>query len=165
MKEYHRKKPLWPDDLDQKIIQALQIDARESYLSLGQKLGASEGTVRNRVRAAQQKKVIKLKAVVNPTRLGLNFSCTVGLEIDINRLSAAQAMLAESPNVLFLSSCTGVFDLFALMWFRNSAEFDQFMRHTISQLPGIKRTQTFVNMQVFKDFWSADIDIRRLLET
>ena len=165
MKEYQRKKPPILDDLDKKIIQELQKDARQSYLSLGQKLGASEGTIRNRVGIGLKKELFKLKAVVNPAKLGLKFSCVVGLEIDIDKLSDAETMLAESQNVYFLSGCTGAFDLFAIMLFRDTHEFDQFMRNTVSKLPGIKKTQTFVNMRVIKDPWSNDIDIDKILES
>jgi DNA-binding Lrp family transcriptional regulator len=100
-KPYRKKKPPILDDLDTQIIQELQKDARQSYLSLGQKIGASEGTVRNRVSMELKKELIKLKAVLNPAKLGFNLSCWVGLEVDIDKLGEAEAILAESPNVYF----------------------------------------------------------------
>jgi Lrp/AsnC family transcriptional regulator, regulator for asnA, asnC and gidA len=164
-KMYRRKKPPILDDLDQKIIQELQQDARQSYLSLGQKIGASEGTIRNRVALELKKELIKLKAVLNPPKLGFNFSCVVGIEVSIDKLTEAEMTLAESPNVYFLSGCTGTFDLMAILIFRDTQEFDKFTRNTLAKLPGIKRTQTFVNMRVIKNPWISDVDITRLLES
>jgi hypothetical protein len=43
-------------------------------------------------------------------------------------------------------------------------EFDNFMREKIGKMPGIIRTQTFVNMQVIKKPWTTDADIISLLD-
>ena len=74
MKKYRKSKLHALDDLDQSIIQELQVDARQSYLSLGKKIGASEGTIRNRVKSALKGEVIKLKAVLNPSKIGFDFT-------------------------------------------------------------------------------------------
>ena len=157
-----KKKSMVLDDLDQNIIQELQIDARRSYLDLGKKLHASEGTIRNRVRLAIGKGIIKLKAVLNPSALGFDFSCVLGIEIDMAKMQKAASILQNTSNVYFLSRCTGSFDIIAVLIFRNTREFDQFMDEVIAQLPGLKRTQTFVNMRVFKAPWMDETDINRL---
>jgi Lrp/AsnC family transcriptional regulator, regulator for asnA, asnC and gidA len=165
MSKAPKKKAAILDGLDQKIIQELQRDGRESYLDIGHKVHASEGTVRNRVSLAIAKELMSLKAVLNPDKLGFTFSCIMGLEVSIDCLDDAAAALAESPNVYFLSGCTGTFDLIAIMVFRNTVEFDKFTRNIIARLPGIKRSQTFVNMRIIKNPWTNDVDIARLVET
>jgi Lrp/AsnC family transcriptional regulator, regulator for asnA, asnC and gidA len=165
MPRYQKKKPLFMDNLDQRIIQELQSDGRQSFLSLGKKLDASEGTIRNRVSSLLKKESISLKAVINPTKLGFNFSCIVGFEIAIDQLTEAESKLTASPNVSFLVSCTGAFDLIAFLIFRDAAELDKFMREKVARLPGIKRTQTFVNMSVTKSPWQNQVDITKLLES
>ncbi|HSW58813.1 MAG TPA: Lrp/AsnC family transcriptional regulator [Dehalococcoidales bacterium] len=165
MARYQKKKPKIIDDLDQKIIQELQAEGRQSFLSLGKKLDASEGTIRNRVASLIKKDLITLKAVLNPAKLGFSFSCVVGFEIAIDRLGEAESRLTESPNVYFLVTCTGSYDLIAFLIFRDAAELDRFMREQVARLPGIKRTQTFVNMNVVKSPWVEQIDISRLLDS
>lgn len=165
IKKYTKKKQPVLDDLDQKIIRELQADARQSYLSLGKKLGASEGTIRNRVSAELKKGIIELKAVLNHENLGFDFSCIVGFEIATDQLTAAESVLAESPNIYFLATCTGVFDLMAILVFRDAAELDMFMRQKVAKLPGIKRTQTFVNMRITKKPWINNVNIIKLLES
>ncbi len=160
-----KKKAAILDNLDQTIIRELQKDARSSFLKIGKKVGASEGTVRNRVVLASKKEIIQLKAIINPQKLGFDFNCVMGLEISRNKLEEIAAALAESQNVYFLSSCTGTFDLIAILFFRNTVEFDQFMREKIGKLQGIIRTQTFVNMQVIKKPWTMDVEIVKLLES
>ena len=165
MKKYRKTKLPLLDEIDKSIIRELQVDARQSYLSLGKKIGASEGTIRNRVRLELERGIIKLKAVLNPTKIGFDFTCVIGLEIAIEKLREAGAALAENPNVYFLVGTTGTFDLIAIVVFRNTNEFDQFMKDTISRLPGISRTQTFVNMSLIKTPWVDNLDIKRLLES
>jgi DNA-binding Lrp family transcriptional regulator len=159
-----KKKSLSLDDLDRKIIKELGVDARQSYLDLGKKLHASEGTIRYRLRLILKRGIIKLKAVLDPSILGFDFSCVMGIEIDIAKLSEAASILEKNPHVNFLSRCTGSFDIFSILIFRNTRDFDQFMDETISKLPGLKRTQTFVNMRVFKASWMSDMNIDQLLE-
>lgn len=160
----NKKKSLALDNLDRKIIKELQIDARQGYLDLGKKLHASEGTIRYRLRLLLKREIIKLTAALNPSILGFDFSCVMGLEIDIARLPDAALILGKDPHVNFLSRCTGSFDIISILIFHNTREFDQFMDETISRLPGLKRTQTFVNMRVFKSSWISDWNIDQLLE-
>ncbi len=159
-----KKKPLSFDDLDRKIIKELSVDARQSYLDLGKKLHASEGTIRYRLRSILRRGIIRLKAVLDPVMLGFDFSCVIGIEIDIAKLPEAASILEKDPHVNFLSRCTGSFDIISILIFRNTRDFDQFMDNTISRLPGLKRTQTFVNMRVFKASWMTDTNIDQLLE-
>ncbi len=163
MKKYRKAKTPLLDEIDKSIIQELQTDARQSYLSLGKKIGASEGTVRNRVRAELNSGALKLKAVLNPEKIGLEFSCILGLEIAIEKLNEAESLLAKNPNVYFLASCTGTYDLLAILFFRNTHDFDNFMRENIAKLPGIKRSQTFVTMRMAKTPWNDGIELNKVL--
>ena len=165
MKKYRKTKQPLLDEIDKSIIEELQFDAKQSYLSLGRKIGASEGTIRNRVKLGLEKGIIKVKAVINPTKIGFEFSCMLGLEIAIEKLREAGAALAKHPNVYFLVGTTGTFDLIAMLFFRNTNELDDFMKDTIAKLPGIRRTQTFVNMTLIKTPWLDNLELKKLLET
>ncbi|MDD1778690.1 MAG: Lrp/AsnC family transcriptional regulator, partial [Candidatus Helarchaeota archaeon] len=124
----------------------------------------SEGTIRNRVKSAINSGVIQIKAVLNPLKIGFEFICIMGLSISTDKLQNAAEELSKHPNVYFLSLCTGPFDLIAILIFRNSSEFNTFIMDQISKLPGIKSTQTFVNMNLVKTPWNNNIDIMKLLD-
>jgi DNA-binding Lrp family transcriptional regulator len=159
-----KKKAVLLDDLDLAIIRELQKDARSSFLNVSKKVGASEGTVRNRMKLAAKKQIIHLKVVVDPQKLGFDLNCVMGFEISRNKLEEIAALLASFPNVYFLSSCTGIFDLIAILFFRNTGDFDEFMRERIGKIPDIIRTQTFVNMKVIKKPWIEDNGLLNILE-
>lgn len=164
-KKYQKTRMLSIDEIDTNIIHELQVDARKSYLVVGNKIGTSEGTVRNRLQKLLHFGVIKLKAVLNPTTIGFNFVCVIGLEIAIDKINEAGAILAEDPHIIYLAGCTGAFDLIGILIFQNSSEFDHLLKEHIAKLPGIKKSQTFVNMNLIKAPWTDDIDIKKLIES
>ena len=89
----------------------------------------------------------------------------VGLEVKLQEIPRAEEKLAKIPNVCYLAGCTGVFDIIALLVFRNSSEFDDFARNTVSSLPGFVRMQTFVNMHLAKSPWRDPLDLVGLLNS
>ncbi|MBN1368114.1 MAG: Lrp/AsnC family transcriptional regulator [Dehalococcoidales bacterium] len=163
MKKYLKTKVHTLDDIDKNIIMNLQNNARQNYNALGKIVGASEGTIRNRVKFAVNREVIQIKAVLNPTKIGFEFTCMLGIAVDIEKLLEVAEKLADYPNVYFLTLCTGTFDIIAMLLFRNSSEFNTFMMEQVSKLPGIRSTQTFVNMNLMKTPWTSNIEIMKLL--
>jgi len=68
------------DEMDLKILRQLQKDDRRSFTMIGEKLRASEATVRKRVQAMQKQRGIKrFMAGVDPSKLELNAVAIWGL--------------------------------------------------------------------------------------
>jgi DNA-binding Lrp family transcriptional regulator len=164
MKRNRRKNIPLLDELDKSIIEELQKDARQSYYSLGLKLQVSEGTIRNRIDSELKKEVMTLQAVIKPLKIGLNFTCVMGLEIAVDKLRIAGTELAKCPNVYFLVGCTGDFDFLAFLVFKDATGFEQFMTDVISVIPGIKKCRTFVSTSLVKTPWNDTVAIRQLLD-
>ncbi len=152
------------DKLGQRLIQELQNDGRQSYRELADELGVAEGTVRKRVRDLRNKDVIKIAALPNPLKLGCNFICIIGMEVKLTDLQQVGKELAQSPNVYFLSSVTGRFDLIAILLFSTSEELADFVREKIYSVQGILKTETFVNMDILKSPWADGLDISELVK-
>ena len=153
------------DELGQKIIRELQGDARQSYREIGRKLKVSEGTVRNRVRAMLNTGTIKISAVPNPARLGLDFMCIMGIEVKVGTAESVEARLINIPNVYYLGGCTGDIDIIGIFLFQGPAEFDEFVKDKIAGIPEIIRTRTFVVMHVSRSPWEHNLDIAALCQS
>ncbi|MCK5202246.1 MAG: AsnC family transcriptional regulator, partial [Desulfobacterales bacterium] len=69
------------DDLDRKIILALQKDARRPYKDIAKMLRVSEGTIKNRVTRLIGRGILKLEARVNPFALPNRISAIVGVNL------------------------------------------------------------------------------------
>lgn len=153
------------DELGQQIMQELQEDARQSFRHIGRKLGVAEGTIRNRVRNLLKKKAMKLQAVPDPQKFGFEFVCITGLEVKLSERQEVYKVLAKSPNVYYLAGCTGYFDMIAILLFRKAQELDDFVKDTIANIPGVIKTQTFVNMHIAKSPWIDSLDLAALLKS
>ncbi len=150
------------DELGQKIIEELQEDARQSFREIGRKLKVSEGTVRNRVKSLAKSSAMKISAVPNPEKLGLNFMCIMCVEVKVGTAEKVEQMLIESPNVYYLCGCTGTYDIIGIFLFHVPSEFDEFVKNVIANIPDIVRTTTFVVMHVSRSPWEHNLDVAAL---
>ncbi len=150
------------DDLGQKIIKELQEDARQSFREIGRKLKVSEGTVRNRVKTLVSGGAMKISAIPNPERLGLNFMCVMCIEVRVGTAEKVEQLLIKSPNVYYLCGCTGNFDVIGLFLFRTPHDFDEFVKDVIANIPDITRTSTYVVMHVSRSPWEHSLDVAPL---
>jgi Lrp/AsnC family transcriptional regulator for asnA, asnC and gidA len=150
------------DELAQQIIRELQDDARQSFREIGRKLDVSEGTVRNRVKGLVSSDTMRISAVPNPEKLGLNFMCVMCIEVKAGAAEAVEARLVGSPSVYYLAGCTGSYDIIGLFVFHSPAEFDAFVKNVIANIPEVIRTSTFVVMHVSRSPWAHNLDVTAL---
>ncbi len=150
------------DELAQEIIKELQDDARQSFREIGRKLKVSEGTVRNRVRSLVTSQTMKISALPNPVKLGLNFMCMMCIEVKVGAAELVEEKLIKSPNVYYLCGCTGTYDIIGLFMFHAPADFDEFVKSVIAKIPEITRTSTFVVMHVSRSPWEHNLDVSEL---
>ena len=150
------------DELAQKIVQELQGGARQSFREIGRKLKVSEGTVRNRVKSLVKSNTMKISAVANPERLGLNFMCVMCVEVKVGAAEKVEQLLIKSPNVYYLCGCTGNFDIIGIFLFHAPHELDEFVKDVIANIPDITRTSTYVVMHVSRSPWEHSLDVAAL---
>jgi Lrp/AsnC family transcriptional regulator for asnA, asnC and gidA len=153
------------DELGQKIISELQIDARQSFREIGRKLKVSEGTVRNRVKGLVKNNTLKISAIPNPEQLGLNFMCIMCIQVRVGSVERVEHLLISNPNVYYLCGCTGNFDIIGIFVFRTPAEFDEFVKKVIANIPDINRTSTFVVMHISRSPWEHNLDVAALCKS
>jgi Lrp/AsnC family transcriptional regulator, regulator for asnA, asnC and gidA len=151
------------DDLDKKIIMELDGDARRSYTELAKVLKVSEGTIRNRVKNLQKRNIIKLEPVINPYALGYNFITMMALEVKVSDLPTVAEMLAKMSNVYYLAFVTGRYDVIAIILSKSTQELSDFIKDNISDVPGIVRSETLVNLEVRKSPWANNGEINKLI--
>ena len=138
------------DALDRQIILELRDSGRKSYLELAKQLHVSETTVRNRVKHLINEGIMTINAIPDLETLGYGFVGIVGLQIRLADLREVVKQLSRNPNVCYLANVTGRFDLIAIVVTRSAAEFADFMEKVVSSVPNVLRTETFVNLHVYK---------------
>jgi len=97
------------DDLDWRLLDELQLDARTSYNELARRIGVSAPTVAQRVRRLEEGGVITgYRATVNPTAVGLGVQALVSMRCYGPRCITLQPeRVADWPEILQIVRLTG----------------------------------------------------------
>ncbi len=138
------------DDLDTKIIALLQTDGRASNARIARDVGVSEGTVRRRLRRLVQDEIIRVIAVPDPEKMGYSTVAVIGIQADPDKIDDVAKLLAQMDETQYVSLTTGSFDIFIWVALPSSDALGVFLRRKVGMTPGIRRTETFVNLAVRK---------------
>ena len=138
------------DSLDEKIIQILGKDARQSSDKIARQLGTSSATVRRRVIELIRGDVLRIVGLVEPKQIGFSLVVVVAFDVDHDKLQSAMKMLASHPQVKWVSTTTGRFDIIAMMLFHSTTELAEFMQDETSRIDGLRDSETFVCLQIKK---------------
>ena len=138
------------DELDKQIIAMLQEDGRATNAGIARAVGVSEGTVRRRLKRLVHEGYISVVALLDPGRMGYASEALVGVQVDPDRVDQVADALAELDEVSWVSVTTGAFDIFAWAALRSAESLGIFLRTEVGTIPGVRRTETFVNLGVKK---------------
>lgn len=96
------------DDLDVRILEALQANARVSVSDLARRLSLSQPAVSQRVRKLEEAGVIRgYRAEIDPSALGIGIRATVRLSTTHAHLNTALQRFGELPEVINVYRLTG----------------------------------------------------------
>lgn len=138
------------DDTDRKIMAMLQGDARQSNASVARVIGVSEATIRRRIRLMVEDGTLAIRAVPNPGKFGLNTSAMIGIDVEPDKLDRVAIALNDRSEVGFLGVSTGRYDLLAWVLVRNLDDLREFLENFLAKVPGIRKTETLVLLDVKK---------------
>ena len=112
---------------DRKILYQLDINARQPNSEIAKKVGLSKQVVGFRItRLVEQKVLLKFYAVTDISRLGLSIHKNfVRLQnLDSEKETEFVNYLKNHPNVVWVVSCDGKFDLAFAIWSKNMEHLD-----------------------------------------
>ena len=138
------------DELDLAILKHLQDDGRRSFTDIAASLNVAVGTVRNRLNRLLADETVRIVPRVNPQRVGFHAPATVMVAIEPTLREQAIAEIAGCPEVSWLASVTGEYDLVVDVMCRNIEHLDEFLNRRLGQVPGVKATQTALYLKIYK---------------
>ncbi len=139
------------DRYDLAIVEALKEDARASNAQIARSVGVSEGTVRRRLRRLMDDKLVEVRVIANPGRVGEPSHCFVGVSVKPDRLDEALAAVCELEEVTLAASSTGSYDMVVCVSVGDSRQLGEFLLRRLGAVPGVLRTETHVLLNVGKD--------------
>jgi Lrp/AsnC family transcriptional regulator for asnA, asnC and gidA len=143
------------DEIDQRIIEALQLDGRRPFTKLAAELGISEASVRQRVANLINTHVMQIVAVTNPIKLGFSLASMIGIRVSGDRLLEVAQEISAFEEVIYLIICAGSFDLLAEVVCRDNDHLLTFLTEKLYKVPGVQQTEIYMYLRVCKDTGTA----------
>jgi DNA-binding Lrp family transcriptional regulator len=138
------------DDLDKRIIEELCKSSQGSSRAIAKRLGIHPTTLIQRVRNLEKMDVIRgYRANVDYMKLGYEFMAIVHIYVE-GDLIAVQQSIRELRNIVAVLDVTGECDSIAWVACRSREEFSQVVKSMLV-IPGVKKTNTYVILNVVKD--------------
>ena len=145
--------PVVLDDIDKRLIEALQRDGRLPYTQLGQEVGLSEAAVRQRVRRLVDTGVTQIVAVTDPMTLGFRRMAMVGVRVDGDVRETAVAV-AALPQISYLVIVAGSYDLLVEVVCENDDDLLALLNGELRRIPGVRSTETFTYLRISKETYT-----------
>jgi Lrp/AsnC family transcriptional regulator for asnA, asnC and gidA len=141
------------DDLDKRLLVELQRDGRASYAALAKVVGLSEAAVRQRVQRMLDDGTVQIVGVTDPLVLGFNRWAMIGINVDGDVRSVADA-LAAVAEIDYVVLTAGSFDVMAEVVSVDDDSLLALLNDTIRAVPGVRSTETFVYLKLAKQTYA-----------
>ena len=142
------------DAADVGILEALQTDARQTYVSIGRQLGIAHSTVYDRIRRMEQYGIIKkYTAIIDSERVG-KWRITAMMTVFTNPKESERVAekLCEAPQVLEVySSLSEELQIIAKVVAETQESLHDFIANSVAPLHGVLRIRTSMVTKKFKE--------------
>jgi Lrp/AsnC family transcriptional regulator, regulator for asnA, asnC and gidA len=147
------------DEIDRQIIMELRKDGRMAYGKLGKLVGLSEAAVRQRVHKLRNEGILLVSVVLNVSELGYDASAYLGIRCNGDP-SAVARKLAEVPEIDYVITTAGMFDVMAEIHARNSKELSRLLADVVRPIDGISEMYTNLILNNFKLAYEPPLDTK-----
>lgn len=134
------------DDIDRKIIAALQADGKVTVNELAEKVGLSASPCARRVRLLEQAGVIKgYAAIIDQKKVGLPISAFASIKLERQRKESLERFskaVARWPEVVDCYLMTGQRDYLLRIVARDLEAYEQFLNDKLTRLDGVASIET-----------------------
>lgn len=148
------------DRFDRAILAVLAEDGRISITDLAKRIGLSKSPTQARLRRLEEQGVILgYRAMLDPIRLGIDHVAFVEVRLSDTRESALRAFnaaVAKVPEIEQAHMIASHFDYLLKVRTRDMTAYRQFLGETISSLPHVANTSTYVAMEAVKEVMLAE---------
>lgn len=132
------------DELDARLLRALDDAPRVGVLELSRRLGVARGTVQARLdRLVRRGVIASFAPTLDPAALGYTVTAFATLEISQGQGAAVLDHLSEIPEVLEVHTITGPGDMLCRVVARSNADLQRVLDR-VTQYPEIVRTSTVI---------------------
>jgi len=137
---YRKVNPYLIDTPDRDLIALLMKDGRQSNQELATKIGLSPTSVGRRIKNLLDSQTVQIKTSVNLDQnhhFGAFFA-----RVQPGKIEEVSKLLAAQPEVTFLVTTAGRYEIFGTITFASEPELSRFMEQRVSGIPGLINFET-----------------------
>jgi Lrp/AsnC family transcriptional regulator, regulator for asnA, asnC and gidA len=138
------------DSIDEKIIRLLSKNARQSSLELAKQLHISASTVRSRLRRLIRNETLHFIIAVDPFKAGLPVIAQILLDVEQDKIEQTLEKLVTFPEISYVSSTTGRFDIIVFAWFASHHDLAIFLQNQLGKMEGVRDSETLICLDIKK---------------
>jgi Lrp/AsnC family transcriptional regulator, regulator for asnA, asnC and gidA len=145
------------DEVDRKILRALQKDARASFKKVGEDVGVSEATIFVRVKKLQEKGVLRgFRAIVDPRAVGKSLTAIMLVRANPKVLPGMLDALRRLDDIYEIYDVTGQY--YSILKIRTSGT-DELSRiiDEIGTIDGVTGTETIIVLRTVREETSVKV--------
>jgi DNA-binding Lrp family transcriptional regulator len=145
------------DEIDRKILRAIQTDSTRSMSELGDRIGLSASACHRRLKALEERGYIAgYRAVLNREKLGLSMQFFIELSLTSQSektFEAFEKAVRDIPEILECHLMAGQSDYILRVVCEDAAAFERLHRDLVARLPGVARIHSNLSIREVKE-WS-----------
>jgi len=141
------------DAVSKRIVELLQEDGRQPFVTIARDVGLSEAAVRQRVQKLIDADVMQIVAVTDPLQVGFTRQAMVGIRVSGDVATASDALCAL-PEVSYVVTTAGSFDLLVEVVCEDDDHLLELLMGRVRALPGVTSTETFVYLKLNKQHYN-----------
>lgn len=140
-----KRQVVFLDDLDWKILRALQENAKQTYSETGRLLNVAHSTIFERIKKMEEHGVIKkYTTIVNFEKAGLKYiTAVMNITVDPKESENVAEKLSEFNNVLEVyTSLSEELLINVKVIAKDQSKLHSFIAHSVAPLPGVLKIRT-----------------------
>jgi DNA-binding Lrp family transcriptional regulator len=139
------------DELDEKIINILNEDARKSYREIARKLNVSLTTISNRIKRLEDEKIIeRYIPLINQEKMGYDLTAIINVKISHGKLIEVQERISLDKHVSGVYDITGEWDSLIIAHFKDRRDLNGFIKGVLS-IDNVEKTNTQIVLNIVKN--------------
>lgn len=126
------------------------------YSRIAEQLRVSPGMIRQRVQRLNEQGILQVVAVTNPLKIGYHTMAFIGVKAEGNRLQEIARQIAAFEEVIYLSICSGAFNLLVEVLCLDNSHLLLFLTEKLYSVEGVRDTETFISLDIVKEIYAWD---------
>jgi Lrp/AsnC family transcriptional regulator, regulator for asnA, asnC and gidA len=140
------------DDVDRRIIRCLQDEPRASYAKIARQTSVSEATVRRRIAALIDSRVIQTAVLPDTPALGYKVDAYVGLKTEPQRTRAIAEEVRDLEDVMEVVLTTGRWDVLFYISAPSIEQLRARLEERVAPIPGVREMEPLLASYFLKNF-------------